>query len=105
MPLSENIQQQDYLPKRSPKSHFFTTLNSFTQSIDQCFGPVNGNLVNEFQVTSKFTITSGVKAFACCKASVLVQPQIGNTGKVNLVLRPFTQPMQEISINTLCIEG
>ena len=104
MPLIENIHEQEYISKPAPRSHFFTETNSYTQSASQAFGPEAGNLANRFRVTSKFTST-GAKAFACCKGVVLVQPQAGSSTKVNIVLRPYSQPIQGVKIKYFIYRG
>ncbi|HUC83472.1 MAG TPA: hypothetical protein VMR70_21345, partial [Flavisolibacter sp.] len=80
------------------QSHFFIDPSGVTQVAAQAFGPVAGNEANEFRLTSGFSCNGTAKAFAICKGIVLVQPQAGNTGKVNLVLRPFTQPFPGLNI-------
>jgi hypothetical protein len=81
------------------KTHFFIE-NSFTQS--GAFGPISET---EFRVTSKFTVSAAKKAFAICKSVVLVQPQTGSTTKVNLILRPFTQPFPGLTIKYFVYRG
>lgn len=91
----------NYMSRFSPDSHFFTTPASMTQGESQAFGPVSEN---EFRLTSKFT-ASGSKAFAICKGVVLVQPQTGDSNKVNVILRPFTQPITGFNIKYFIYRG
>lgn len=91
----------NYMSRFSPESHFFTTPASMTQDESQAFGPVSEN---EFRLTSKFT-APGSKAFAICKGVVLVQPQAGDSNKVNVILRPFTQPITGFNIKYFIYRG
>lgn len=87
----------------NPVSHFFTipTLISQTTS-QQAFGPQTPTLYN---ISSGFTAMAGAKAFAICKGIVLIQPQTGSTTKVNLILRPYVQPVQGINIKYFIYRG
>ncbi|AOM75999.1 hypothetical protein BFS30_01760 [Pedobacter steynii] len=72
-----------------------------TQVQGQAFGPVSDR---EFRLTNKFT-ASGSKAFAICKGVMLVQPQTGDTNKVNVILRPFTQPITGFNVKYFIYRG
>lgn len=91
----------NYMSRFSPESHFFTTPASMTQDESQAFGPVSED---QFRLTSKFS-TPGSKAFAICKGVVLVQPQTGDNNKVNVILRPFTQPITGLNIKYFIYRG
>jgi hypothetical protein len=82
-----------------PISHFFTDPASVNQSAVQAFGPVSEN---EFNLTAKFTST-GDQAFAICKGVVLIQPQGGEV--VNLILRPYEQPINGLNIRYFVYRG
>lgn len=85
-----------------PRSHFFAPTGSITQSATQAFGPVSAD---EFRLTSKFSVAANTKAFAICSGIVLVQPQTGSTTKVNLILRPYKQPIQGVNIRYFVYRG
>jgi len=87
----------------SIQSHFYIESGGFPQqSGSQSFGPVSSE---EFRLTSKFTLESPKKAFAICKGVVLIQPQTGSTTKVNLILRPYTQPFPGLNIKYFIYRG
>src|SRR5690349_2215162 len=87
----------------APRSYFFTDPAAITQTEDQAFGPVSEN---KFRLTSNFTITgSGSPAYAVCKSVVFIQPQKGNDTKVNLILRPYSQPVSGINIKYFVYRG
>lgn len=90
-----------YISKFKPKSHFFTDPAAMTQIEGQEFGP-NGPDV--FWLTSRFT-TSTAKAYAICKGVVLVQPQSASSELVNLILRPYEQPIPGFNIKYLVYRG
>lgn len=89
--------------KIQPSSHFFTQQNLITaQTAAQSFGPQSATV---FNISSKFSVSAISKAFAICKSVVLVQPQTGTTDKVNLILKPFIQPIQGVNIKYFVYRG
>ncbi len=87
------------MPDTSASAHFFTSLNTLTQSEAQKFGPVSPDV---FRITSSFN-ANGAKAIAVCKAVVLVVHQ--NASTVNLVLKPFKQPFPGLNIKYFIYRG
>jgi len=96
--------EQSYNSAFEPESCFFTEPTSISQDINQAFGPVNGSEENQFRLTAKFNST-GAEAYAICKGVVLIQPQTGSIEKVNLILRPYSQPVQGINIKYFIYRG
>lgn len=88
--------------KYAPNSYFFTDPAALTQSTGQSFGPVS---LDEFRLTTKFSLSANTMAYAICKSVVLIQPQTGSSSKVNLILRPFNQPLQGINIKYFIYRG
>lgn len=86
----------------SAQSHFFMESGDFSQSPEQSFGPVSNT---EFNLTSRFTLSSPRKAYSICKGVVLIQPQTGNTDKVNLIVRPYKQPFSGLNIKYFIYRG
>jgi hypothetical protein len=87
----------------SIQSHFFIESGGFSQNDEtQSFGPVSPG---EFRLTSKFTLASPKKAFSICKGVILVQPQTGDTTKVNLILRPYKQPFPGLNVKYFIYRG
>ncbi|ALL07645.1 hypothetical protein AQ505_20420 [Pedobacter sp. PACM 27299] len=72
-----------------------------TQNEAQIFGPINDR---EFRLTTKFNAPAAT-AFAICKGIVLIQPQVGSSDKVNLILRPYTQPITGFNIKYFIYRG
>lgn len=87
------------------KSHFFVNPKSIVQNANQAFGPVNGDEANKYRVASLFTIQNDELAYAICKGVVLIQPQTGNMDKVNLILKPFEQPIKGLDIKYFVYRG
>ncbi len=83
------------------KAHFFIQGNSFTQSAAQSFGPDG---TDNFRLTSRFSLTQETMAFAICKGIALIVPSEAS-GKVNLVLRPFRQPVPGLNIKYFVYRG
>lgn len=77
----------------APRSHFFTE-TSVTQDQTQAYGPVDGDEANKYRVTSLFKHpTKDPRAFAVVNGIVMVQREAGNNNVVNLILKPYKQPM------------
>ncbi|WP_291275776.1 S8 family serine peptidase [Flavobacterium sp.] len=78
-----------------PKSCVFAELNKITQSPALAFGPNPADASNKFRVTSGFTSTESVKAFAVLKGDIFIQKSSVNT--VNLILKPSENPGLDFS--------
>jgi hypothetical protein len=71
--------------------YFFTNLTGLQpQTVQQRYGPVDGQEDSRYRVTSRFTSTAMQKVYAVCGGKVFAQ-QVG--GRINLVLRPTSQPV------------
>lgn len=79
----------------APRSHFFTEPTKIVQTLAEAYGPVDGDKANRFRVTSLFKRvgSNDPKAYAPVDAFVVVQRDPANTEVVNVVLKPFRQPM------------
>ena len=87
------------------ESHYFRDgASPETQSATQAFGPVSGSEESQYRITSKFTSGSKTKAYAVCTGQVLLVPQTDST-KVNLILRPFIQPIKELKVKYFIYRG
>ncbi|WP_316768711.1 hypothetical protein [Pedobacter frigiditerrae] len=93
--------QDSYISKFKPSSCFFTDPAAISQAQNLAFGPKSADV---YDITARFTITEA-KAYAICKGAVLVQPQSGNAGCVNLILRPYTQPIPGFNIKYFIYRG
>ena len=107
--IIENTQNQQYTksekgrnvtPLLVANSHFFLESGSFSQNETQKFGVVSEN---EFRTTAKISYTG--KLYAICQAQIFIQPQTGNPNKVNLLLRPYKQPIKEVPIKYFIYRG
>jgi hypothetical protein len=92
----------NYISKFAPNSYFFTAPGAIAQAPTQAFGPVDDDV---FRLTSKFTMGSASMAYAICTGIALVQPQAGSATKVNLILRPFQQPIVGLNIKYFIYRG
>jgi hypothetical protein len=87
----------------SIESHFFIEQGAFLSNTAlQSFGPQSSN---EFNLTTSFSLSGEKKAYSICKGVVLIQPQTGSTTKVNLILRPFTQPYKGLNVKYFIYRG
>lgn len=83
-------------------SHFFLEDNSFSQIESDSFGALSAS---EFSTTAKVTFTGTKKVYAICQGQVFVQPQEGSTDKVNVILKPFKQPISGLAIKYFIYRG
>jgi pyrrolidone-carboxylate peptidase len=84
-------------PRLYPQSYTFTDFaNITTQPANLAFGPTTGSETTKFRVTSSFTASSDVNAYAMVTGFAMIQPGAA-ADKVNLILRPFTQPISGFS--------
>lgn len=84
-------------PPLYPQSYTFTDFADLnTQPSNLAFGPSTGSETNKFRVTSSFTASLDVNAYAMVNGFVMIQPG-ATADKVNLILRPFTQPIPGFS--------
>ncbi|WP_026715261.1 hypothetical protein [Flavobacterium daejeonense] len=89
------------------ETHFFIESGGFPmQTGIESFGPKSPT---NFRLTSSFILPPNItkKAFAICKGVVLVQPQTGagNEEKVNLILRPYSQPFPGLNVKYFLYRG
>ncbi|MCP5104826.1 MAG: hypothetical protein GY950_15680 [bacterium] len=79
----------------APKSHFFTDHGNIVQTAAEAYGPVSVDKTNRFRTTALFKRQGGTepKAYAVVNGFVVIQRDPGNNTVVNLVLKPFQQPM------------
>ena len=86
-----------------PESHFYVETNvELNNPIS--FGIKSGT---EFSTTSVISFSGACKVYAICKGQVFIQPMsgTGNEGKVNLILRPFKQPIKGLPVKYFIYRG
>ncbi|MEN1786201.1 MAG: hypothetical protein AAGF77_13855 [Bacteroidota bacterium] len=87
------------------KSYFFAAVSQMTpQNTAQAFGPVVGAESNQYRLSSIFNTSAALKAYAVCTGQVFLQPHVDNT-KINLILRPYRQPMRGVPIKYFVYRG
>ncbi len=87
-------------------SYYFIPPNAnVVQEANGAFGPVQGSETTQYRVTSKFSTSEEVSAYAICSGQVFLQPHASDTSKVNLILRPFKQPVKGLSIKYFIYRG
>ncbi|HKX87292.1 MAG TPA: hypothetical protein VJL37_11520 [Flavobacterium sp.] len=89
------------VPKLDAKSFFFLEDEVFTQQVNNAFGVVSEN---EFRTTSLVTI-SAKKIVSICSGQVFLQPNSVDANKVNLILKPYKQPVAGLSIKYFIYRG
>ena len=90
--------------KMLPKSHFYIEGAAFAQVEAQAFGPDSVN-TSIFNTSARVTLTGPKAIFAICRGQVFIQPLTGTTDKVNLILKPFTQPINGLAIKYFIYRG
>ncbi|MEY8760495.1 hypothetical protein [Chryseobacterium tongliaoense] len=92
-------------PDLMPESFFFLEKGkSFTQSSSDKFGITgpSGNTV--FRTTSKINGYNG-KVFTLCQGQILLQPYGTDASKINVILKPFNQPIKGLAIKYIIYRG
>lgn len=94
------------IAKLHPESFFFTDApQSLTQNTNQSFGPMLGNEINQYRTTSLFSVSGTVNANAICTGQVFLQPNNSDNSKINLILRPYKQPINGLSVKFFIYRG
>ncbi|NQX86023.1 MAG: hypothetical protein HRT67_08975 [Flavobacteriaceae bacterium] len=88
--------------KLHPQSHFYINGSDFTQSAEQAFGAVNNT---QFRTTTTISFNGDKNIYALCNGTVFLQPQSNDSNKVNIILRPFKQPIKGINIKYIIYRG
>lgn len=86
-----------------PESHFYVeTAVNFGNPTS--FGKISST---EFSTTSVISFPGVCKVYAICKGQVFFQPMsgAGNEDKVNIILRPFKQPINGLAIKYFIYRG
>ncbi len=81
------------MPLLQAVSHFYMEGDAYAQTADQVFGAISES---QFRTTARTTVSGNI--YTICQGQIFVQPQTNDNSKVNLILRPFKQPVQGISI-------
>ena len=87
-------------PDLLPESYLFIEKKAFSQAQIDKFG-MTGNTT--FRTTSRISYTG--KIFTICQGQVLIQPNSDDPTKVNLILKPFTQPIKGLAIKYFIYRG
>lgn len=103
--LTNSDNGRNVMPVLISDSHFFIESegqNSFSQNNNQKFGAIS---TTQFRTTSKITFSGTKKIYAICQGQTFIVPQQGNSNKINLILRPYKQPIPELSIKYFIYRG
>jgi hypothetical protein len=101
--LTTSLDGTKRVAKLQAHSYFYLEGNSFTQQQSQAFGALSSS--NEFQTTATVSFGATKKVYALCQGTVFLQPQKGSTTKVNLVLKPYNQPIKGLNIKYIIYRG
>lgn len=99
-PTSSDGNGLNVRPDLLPESYFFIEKKAFTQAQTDKFG-ITGN--NTFRTTSRISYSG--KIFTICQGQVLIQPNSDDPNKVNLILKPFSQPIKGLAIKYFIYRG
>lgn len=100
MPTSPDGDGLNVRPDLLPESYLFIEKKAFTQAQTDKFG-MTGDTT--FRTTSRISYTG--KIFTICQGQVLIQPNSDDSTKVNLILKPFTQPIKGLAIKYFIYRG
>lgn len=87
------------------ESYFFLEKNkAFSQTAENKFGIIgDGN--SKFSTTSKITFSGTVKVFSIAQGQIFLQPNSKDSEKINLILKPFRQPINGLEIRYIVYRG
>lgn len=100
MPTSPDGDGLNVRPDLLPESYLFIEKKAFTQAQTDKFG-MTGDTT--FRTTSRISYSG--KIFTICQGQVLIQPNSDDSTKVNLILKPFTQPIKGLAIKYFIYRG
>jgi len=87
-------------------SYFFLEKGrAFTQTANQKFGVVGSGENSVFRTTAKISFAGETKIFAICQGQIFLQPNASNSEKINLILKPFRQPINGLAIRYIVYRG
>ncbi|KMQ72533.1 hypothetical protein, partial [Chryseobacterium koreense] len=87
-------------------SYFFLEKSkAFTQTVGQKFGVVGSGGNSVFRTTAKISFAGEAKIFAICQGQIFLQPNSSDDGKINLILKPFRQPINGLAIRYIVYRG
>ena len=105
LPTAPDSKGLNVRPDLLPESFFFLEKGkTFSQGSAEKFGisGPDGNTV--FRTTSKIINYTG-KVFTICRGQILVQPCGSDANKVNVILKPFNQPIKGLAIKYFIYRG
>lgn len=92
--------------KLQPESHFFieggVQLGDFTQTVNESFGALN---TTQFRTTASISFSGNKNIYALCMGTVFIQPNTEDSAKVNLIIRPYKQPITGVNIKYIVYRG
>ncbi|MDH7911373.1 hypothetical protein [Winogradskyella sp. SYSU M77433] len=88
--------------KLNPESYFFVHGSNYSQSASQAFGVVDDT---KFRTTALVTLSPNTNIYTLCMGLVCLLPQEGDANKVNLILRPYRQPIKGLSVKYIIYRG
>jgi pyrrolidone-carboxylate peptidase len=93
------VNPQGYNPLKPeeffPQSYAFADMGGLLQAGGSEFGPDTANDPDKaFRITSGFTSTTDVNAYAICDGDIIIQRKSTDNDRVNLILRPRKQSIQ-----------
>ncbi|MDN3606396.1 hypothetical protein [Kaistella yonginensis] len=87
------------------ESYFFLEKNkAYSQTAENKFGII-GHENSKFSTTSKITFSGTVKVFSIAQGQIFLQPNSKDSEKINLILKPFRQPISGLGIRYIVYRG
>ncbi len=87
-----------------PESYLFIEKEKiFSQDPTGKFGIIGTDDLSQFRTTSRINYSG--KVFTICQGQIFVQPNAGSADKVNVILKPFSQPVKGLAIKYIIYRG
>lgn len=105
LPIASDSNGLNIRPELMPESFFFLDKSiNFTQTQSEKFGIIGTSPNTTFRTTSRVSFSGSAKLYTICAGQILIQPHTDNS-KVNVILKPFKQPIQGLAIKYFIYRG
>ncbi|MDF0720568.1 hypothetical protein P0M11_11220 [Kaistella sp. PBT33-4] len=100
LPTTADSHGRNLRPELRAESWFFLENTNYYQTAGNQFGVLDSTV---FRTTSRIQFTG--KVYSICSGQIFIQPHGSDATKVNLILKPFRQPINGLPIKYIVYRG
>ncbi|MDF0720555.1 hypothetical protein P0M11_11155 [Kaistella sp. PBT33-4] len=100
LPTTAESHGRNLRPELRAESWFFLENTNYSQTAGNQFGVLSSTV---FRTTSRIQFTG--KVYSICSGQIFIQPHGSDATKVNLILKPFRQPINGLPIKYIVYRG